>query len=378
MSVTSIPDKVRLEVWVKAGGRCQFHGCNKPLWRDDLTLKQMNRAYLAHIVADRPRGARGDPILSDQLKNKFSNIMLLCGDHHTLVDERPVTKYTVDVLRQFKADHEHRIERQTHMQSGTRTEIVRFAARIRDRAAFVTVEQVQDTIAADRYPASEAGINIDLSTHQLTEADEAYWETARVVIDNTIDLAIATGTGPTGHPLSHASIFALGPIPLLVHLGKKIGDQLPADVYQRHRESESWAWRDLDDDGFNYTLIRPEPAEECSDVAVCLSLSGSVQMAEVERVVGADMATYVLTISNPRVDFLRAKDQLELFRVEWRRLLTEVREIHGPSVKIHLFPAVPNSIAVEAGRTLLPKSDPEIIVYDHDRDHGGFRRVMTV
>jgi hypothetical protein len=34
-----ISDDVKLKLWVFSGGRCEFPGCNKPVWRDGLTLK---------------------------------------------------------------------------------------------------------------------------------------------------------------------------------------------------------------------------------------------------------------------------------------------------------------------------------------------------
>lgn len=95
-----------------------------------------------------------------------------------------------------------------------------------------------------------------------------------------------------------------------------------------------------------------------------------------DAAIGTRLPTYTLTISEPRRDFLRAKEQLELFRVEWTRLLAQLRENHGSGVEVHLFPAVPNSIAVELGRALLPKVDPLLVIYDHD--NGGFTRIMTV
>jgi CBASS immunity sensor of nucleotide second messenger signals len=178
--------------------------------------------------------------------------------------------------------------------------------------------------------------------------------------------------------LSHLSVFALAPIPLLIYFGKQLGDVYPTDVYQRHRHPESWSWQDLDDPGFNYTVLYPEPADPAGDrVVVCLSLSGTIHPSEAEHAVGEDLPTYTLTISDPRRDFLRAKDQLELFRVEWARLLAKIREKHGPKAEIHLFPAIPNSVAVQIGRVILPKSDPTLIVYDHDHNSGGFRRIMS-
>ena len=40
----------------------------------------------AHIIADEPGGPRGHPVLSKQLAKELSNLMLLCLDHHRLID----------------------------------------------------------------------------------------------------------------------------------------------------------------------------------------------------------------------------------------------------------------------------------------------------
>jgi len=90
------------------------------------------------------------------------------------------------------------------------------------------------------------------------------------------------------------------------------------------------------------------------------------------------MPTYTMTIARPDRNFLRAKEQLELFRNEWSRLLADIRAAHGEHCTIHLFPAVPCAVAVEIGRALLPKSDPRVLVYNHNRSRDGFSLALTV
>ena len=81
---------------------------------------------------------------------------------------------------------------------------------------------------------------------------------------------------------------------------------------------------------------------------------------------------------DPRRDFLRVEEELERFRKAWMPLMAEIRGAHGADAKIHLFPAVPNSVAIEIGRTQLPKSDPPISVYDHDKEQGRFTHALTL
>src|SRR3954468_21354170 len=106
MSKTTIKPKLALRIWVMAGGRCQYPGCNAALYNDPVTLAKMNRSYLAHIIADEPGGPRGDPVLSAKLQNDESNIMLLCDTHHRLIDKVDVQGHTVELLQSFKKQHE--------------------------------------------------------------------------------------------------------------------------------------------------------------------------------------------------------------------------------------------------------------------------------
>ena len=73
-------------LWGKAAGRCEYEGCNKLLYQDEVTSESINRAFVAHIVAASPGGERGDKELSALLFNDIDNLMLLCHEHHRLFD----------------------------------------------------------------------------------------------------------------------------------------------------------------------------------------------------------------------------------------------------------------------------------------------------
>ena len=68
----------RTILWAKAGGRCQYAGCNKLLIGDMISgAEDKNFGFVAHIVADTPDGPRGHPIRSAPLSNDVNNLMLL-------------------------------------------------------------------------------------------------------------------------------------------------------------------------------------------------------------------------------------------------------------------------------------------------------------
>jgi len=55
----SVPARTRLLLYVRAGGRCQFDGCNRYLLEHHLTKAEGNFAQIAHIWAFSEHGARG-------------------------------------------------------------------------------------------------------------------------------------------------------------------------------------------------------------------------------------------------------------------------------------------------------------------------------
>jgi len=59
MNRKSIPLTTRLKLWIKAGGRCQFKHCNKPVYEHGMTLQDGNFADIAHIIGAKKSAARG-------------------------------------------------------------------------------------------------------------------------------------------------------------------------------------------------------------------------------------------------------------------------------------------------------------------------------
>ena len=92
-----IRDLMRLLLFVRAGGRCEFDGCNEYLLAHPLTLTPGNFAQMAHIVAFREQGPRGKSPLRSAYINDVGNLMLLCAQCHKLIDDHP-DQYTVAIL----------------------------------------------------------------------------------------------------------------------------------------------------------------------------------------------------------------------------------------------------------------------------------------
>ena len=98
-------------LWSRSGGRCAYPKCPEvcvqPASDNDLSAQI---GQVAHIEANSDSGPRANPELSQQQRNSYDNLILLCATHHALVDSQANT-YTVATLRDWKTVIEERYDR---------------------------------------------------------------------------------------------------------------------------------------------------------------------------------------------------------------------------------------------------------------------------
>jgi len=373
MSVSYISEKTKIILWGKAGGRCEYEGCNKPLWLDSLTKSEFNTAYIAHIIADQPNGPRGDAELSDNLKNDISNLMLMCDEHHRLIDKEGVDGHSVQRLKEMKNKHEKRIEILTCITDEKQSHILLYGANIGRQNAPLSYTKSSVAMVPEKYPAEPNAIELSLKNSSFQDHEEQYWEIETEHLRRQYESKVLPRL--SAGDVRHFSIFAIAPQPLLIEFGRLLSDIPAADVYQLHREPADWKWQDHPV-GFNYKIEEPDSFDGLP--ALNLSLSATIDNSRISQVLSVPHSIWTITIDDPNNDFLKNRQQLQIFRTELRKLLDRIKAKHGESTVIHLFPAVPVSVAVEIGRIWMPKADLPIKVYEQNRNVGGFMPVMNL
>ena len=373
---STIPEHTRLKLWVEAAGRCEFPGCNEPIWRNNLTLSDGNFGEVAHIIASSEDGPRGSEESAD-LRIDYSNLMLLCQRCHKEIDDAP-DRYPTELLRRWKQDHEKRIEIQTsYPEEIHKSTVVLFTVKIKDRIPRINHEAYRNAMFP-KYPVDE-GILIENPNFDRY-GDEADWAAYAKVIKEKIRARVEEGIDREG--VKHFSVFAIGPMPLLMFLGKCIGDTIPVDLYQSHRNikdtNQTWSWQIEELETQTSYIVNPIKVVENSEkIAIILALSDTIADDKYANFVDDTFSIYEITIENPSPHFLKNRKQLEHFSYEYRKLLNRVQSVHGHRCKVFILPAVPISIAVECGRVLLPTKDPEIFACEY-YDKGGFRKVLKI
>jgi hypothetical protein len=107
MAYKRISEKTAKIVWARAGGLCSYPDCFKPLivspenHVDPLAVL----GEIAHIVGHSEDGPRGEELFRGADRDSPENLLLLCTEHHTLIDQQPASHPTT-WLYWVKEEHE--------------------------------------------------------------------------------------------------------------------------------------------------------------------------------------------------------------------------------------------------------------------------------
>ena len=136
-----------------------------------------NFGFVAHIVAEKQDGPRGDPVRSPQLADEVSNLMLMCYTHHKLIDVDELANYPEQRLLDIKAEHEERVAIVTSIAADRASHVLRYGAKIGNHDSPVAFPRVRVAMLPMRYPLQNQSIGIRISGSALTDGEEAFWRT---------------------------------------------------------------------------------------------------------------------------------------------------------------------------------------------------------
>src|SRR4029077_18668931 len=87
-------------LFARSGNRCRFRKCRATLVIDDTLIGE-----ICHIKGERPGSARHDASQTDAERHAYANLVLMCPNHHTVIDD-DAEAFTVEHLHKVKAAHE--------------------------------------------------------------------------------------------------------------------------------------------------------------------------------------------------------------------------------------------------------------------------------
>lgn len=370
----AIPSATCQVLWGRAAGRCEFRGCNKPLWKSQVTQEVRVLGQHAHIRAFSTGGPRAKDDWPKQLLHAPENLMLLCGACHRTIDSGDgPERYSAQQLEAMKLDHERRIEVAGAVAPEMASHVVVYGTKIGVHQPTPVFADARNALFPLRYPAESVNINLGTPKSPYEDGSQRYWEFEREQLakefERRVGLEVREGRMP------HVSVFALAPQPLLIQLGVHLGDITAVDVYQRHREPVTWSWP-MNGDVLGFVV--EEPTSPVPVPALVFSVSGTITDDRVTGILGPDVAIWRVSVPVPHNDVVKSRATQQQFRTVVRRVLDDIKARHGADASVHVFPALPCSLAVELGRVRMPKTDLPLVIYDERHSTGGFQRAFII
>ena len=110
----AVSARTKVIVWGQAAARCSYPDCRKVLVGDSGSVgKSIILGEIAHIVAQKADGPRGQEKPPGGNVDGEGNLLLVCRDHHIRIDRDP-NRFPVPRLVQWKLDHELWVKTRFH------------------------------------------------------------------------------------------------------------------------------------------------------------------------------------------------------------------------------------------------------------------------
>jgi hypothetical protein len=362
----TIPPAVQRLLWGRAAARCEFWGCNTPLWKSSVTKESLNLAEKAHIYSFSGDGPRGNKGIAKKKLNDFENLLLVCPGCHKKIDKhKDGGRYSVALLQQWKKDHERRIEIVTGIDPRKKSHVLLYGANVGEHGSPLNFPEAASALFPTYHPADDRAIVLGTINSSLTDKSQTFWETEsenlRVQHRQQVKERIKLGA------IDHLSVFGIAPQPLLILLGTLLQDITNAEVFQRHREPlQTWQWP-VKARRIEFTV--EEPTRTDGPPAIVLALSSAVTDDRITAAVpGANI--WRVTVLRPNMDLIKSRQHLSAFRTAVRELLDRIKAAHGQATTLHVFPAMGVSPAIELGRIRMPRASMPWQLYDQVNGRG--------
>ena len=366
----------KIILWSKCAGRCEL--CNEILYKNLFTQDRVNLSQFAHIIAHSPGGARYDGSKSQVERDSIDNIILLCHGCHTTIDAFP-DKYTTEVLNEIKRKHEAKIARQTEPTWENCRKIVIFTAPIaKSNIQILEKEAIAALYDSGQYPVDNS-VHIEVPLYLYDEKSPTFWQDAITLMDKQF----LDNFSPLIRENDKIAIFAFAPQPLLVYLGWKIGDKYNYEVFQRYINApNAWSWpKDTKQPDNPIHIERPsinlkEVVKGKRFIALSFGISFDISQ-RVKSQLPPDAILWDVYAKEPSRDFIVNPKQLVDFRNLALKLLNEISGIAGEN-PIHIYMALPVSMAVTLGMAIMPKATSTIILHDYIKSLGTDIPTITI
>lgn len=364
----------------EAQWRCQFEGCGVDLREHSQTGLDGNFSYLAHIVAASPDGPRGHAVLSAQLVDEPTNIMLMCDRCHRLIDRVAPDSFPAERLQAMRAAHIAEANRLLDGLCFPAAQAVVIGGNISGQYSQFDAAAIEAAMRKQKlrtYGPPRAFFRN--AAHMGNNVAAHYWISLfeQMGADVPAFRRFLNGDERAGATPEQLCIFPLHNMSTLVLAGRIAGEARDLSIFQYDRDASpsspggKWGWK---------STTPPAPTKyrvdidydnacsaECGDAALLVFITAAVPTAELPSVFQRDgeiaLPTVRISIEEPNYSAISHPDDLQLFGAavgEALRILSDKWRTR----RIHVVLVAPASACFRFGQKLQARNQSAILLYE--------------
>lgn len=376
---TPVKEADRIKVWAKAAGRCVL--CSTYLV-DEVAFYYHTTLVgeVAHIVGatagkSSPRGQSEIDLAERALE---PNLLLLCHSCHRKVDSACLVEfYTEETLKAYKLQHESRVRSVTDFSTLAKSFVLRLGSSVRGRFALASDRQVAEAfrmagLTHGTDDSRDSIVNIEL---QDPEHWETSWDRGRHLIDEGVEKIVRNATGAD---VDRISVFAIGPIPILVYLGSRLDDSSNISVFppSRRDDDSRWMWQPSASIPDFDIAVNGDDDHDATDVVLTVGVTAPVRDDELPAEIATLPRVSLTPTSEFGPDLLTSPDAIEAFAAAYRSAMAKLEQSFWSANTVHLVAVVPAVAAVTIGRAYMRAAQPQMVIYQRSVD--GFAPAISV
>lgn len=361
------------EVWARSGGICAFPGCIEVLYKDKYLLEGTNFGEVAHNVGASAAGPRGDSKRSHALSGDPENLLLLCRNHHKIVDDDKGSKYPEQVLAAWKRLHEANVLQAANLKGTSQALPIIIRGPIGGQQVTVNPGDVVRAMIENSTAPLQVPFPIEVDGDGDRDDRLDRWTPHVHQAKSRLNVVRSTGMLKT----SPLAIFPLAEMPLLVYVGNLLGDKTPMEIYQYRRYANSWAFEDpgAPPIGFAFSI----PAEIRGHLVLTLGITAPITPERIATVFeGQEVTVIEIVPSETGIAIVKGPKTIEAFRAAIRSCMDQIERVAPRSTEIHVFPAMPAPLAFAFGTCIMPKVSHPFVIYDARGPGGPFRKTLQL
>ena len=364
---SKISDKNQIILKNRCGGFCEFEGCGQHLFQSE-DGQCTNYSQMAHIIASSPNGPRGSES-SHELANDPNNIIMLCPNHHKMIDAHPEL-YSVDRLLEMVDKHQQKLNCFAQSLKAPTILPIALTSPINGQNVQIDHRQILEALHPDFSPSQMHPHTIKLNGgSSFSYNSEDYWNYQEKELTVQITRLKESLNG-----IQRCALFPLAPIPIIAKAGSILGDKIEIEVFQKQRSSDHWKWNPNSESAL--FSVKEEPGDINGQyVALVLEVSDNIASDRVINSCQSPLAFVRVQVESPSMDLVHSKNDLHNFVLKYQTALNLINKRYSGK-PVYVFPAVPVSVAFEIGRRRIA-AHPILTIFNADKS-GLFYKTLNI